>query len=266
MYQEHWELKLLPFENVPNPTFFYPSPMHEEALSRLTYTVSQGKGAAVIVGGVGCGKTTLSRVLLSRLTDDRYQVATMTNPALEPLDFLQMVMAAFEVNGNHCSSKFAIWDALERQFRINLQQGNGSVLVIDEAQVIENYKTLEELRMLMNLQSDDTFLLNVILLGQPELEERISRSEALFQRVAIRYRLRPFSPSETCQYIKHRLEAAGFNEIPFTRDAARAIVYFTGGNPRVINKLCDRSLLGTYLADQKIVTQKIVREAWEDLH
>ena len=186
MYQEYWGLKLLPFENVPNPTFFYPSPLHEEALTRLSYTVSQGKGVAVIVGAVGCGKTTLSRVLMSRLSDDRYRVATMTNPALEPLDFLQMVMAAFEVNGNHDSSKFAIWDALERQFRMNLQQSRGSVLVIDEAQVIDSDKTLEELRMLLNLQSDDTFLLNLILLGQPELEARISRSEALRQRVAIR--------------------------------------------------------------------------------
>jgi len=265
MYQDYWELKLLPFENVPNPALFYPSAIHEEALTRLSYTVSQGKGAAMIVGGPGCGKTTLSRVLMRRLADMRYRVATMTNPALEPLDFLQTVLTAFKVNGNHCSSKFAIWDALENNFRMNLQQNKGSVLVVDEAQVIDNDKTLEELRMLMNLQSNDTFLLNVILLGQPELEERISRSEALLQRVAIRYRLQPFSPSETCRYIRHRLEAAGFKSIPFTAEAITAILNYSSGNPRIINKLCDRSLLGAYLADKKVVTRTTVREAWEDL-
>jgi len=265
MYQYHWELKLLPFENVPNPALFYASPMHEEALTRLRYTVSQGKGAAMIVGEAGCGKTTLSRVLMKRLTDMHFRVATMTNPAVDPFDFLQTVLAAFKVNGNQCSSKFAIWDTLENNFRMNLQQNKGSVLVVDEAQVIDNDKTLEEMRMLMNLQSNDTFLLNVILLGQPELEARISRSEALLQRVAIRYRLRPFSPSETCRYIRHRLEATGFKRIPFTSEAITAILKYSSGNPRIINKLCDRSLLGAYLADKKVVTRTTIREAWDDL-
>jgi type II secretory pathway predicted ATPase ExeA len=202
---------------------------------------------------------------MKRLADERYQVATMTNPALDPLDFLQMVMAVFKVEGNNGSSKYRVWRALERQLSLNLEQGKGSVLVIDEAQVIDNEKTLEELRMLLNLQSNDTFLLNVILLGQPELEARIRRSEGLLQRVAIRYRLNPFSASETCQYIGYRLEAAGFRKIPFTREALKAIVRYSCGNPRVINQLCDRSLLGAYLANNKTVTEAMVREAWEDL-
>lgn len=265
MYQYHWELKLLPFENVPNPALFYASPIHEEALTRLSYTVSQGKGAAMIVGGAGCGKTTLSRVLLKRLAHMHFRVATMTNPALDPFDFLQMIMTVFEVNGNHYDSKCRTWHALESYFRKNIEQGRGSVLIIDEAQVIDNGKTLEELRMLLNLQSNDTFLLNVILLGQPELEARISQSEALLQRVAIRYRLGHFSPSETCRYIRHRLKAAGFKRLPFTSEAITAILNYCSGNPRIINKLCDRSLLGAYLADQKIVTRTTVREAWEDL-
>ena len=266
MYQDHWGLKHLPFENVPNTAFFYPSSTHEEALTRLSYTVSQGKGVAMIVGGVGCGKTTLSRVLMSRLAKDRFHVANITNPALNPFDFLRMVMTVFKVNGNHAISKFRIWQALERQFRINLQQGRGSVLVIDEAQVIDNDKTLEELRMLLNLQSNDKFLLNMILLGQPELEERVRSCEALLQRVAIRFNLRPFSPSETFNYMKHRLKTAGFNKIPFTSEAVMAVVLYSAGNPRVINKICDRSLLATYLANEQTVTRAFVREAWEDLN
>jgi type II secretory pathway predicted ATPase ExeA len=177
-----------------------------------------------------------------------------------------MVMTVFKVNGNHAISKFRIWQALDRQLRTNLRRGRGSVLVIDEAQVIDNDKTLEELRMLLNLQSNDKFLLNLILLGQPELEERIKGSEALLQRVAIRFRLRPFSPSESFNYIKHRLKAAGFTKIPFTSEAVTAIIHYSAGIPRVINKICDRSLLGTYLANEQTVTRALVREAWKDLN
>ena len=265
MYQEHWGLKLLPFENVPNPAFFYCSPTHEEALTRLSYTVSKRKGAAVIVGAVGCGKTTLGRALIRLLAYQRYHVAAMTNPALDPLDFLQMIMVLFKVKDNHCSSKGRIWQALERQLETNLQRSRGSVLVIDDAQVIHDDKTLEEITMLLNLQSKDKYLLNVILLGQPELEARIRHCEALLQRVAIRYRLRHLSTSETVQYIRYRLKAAGVKRMPFTSEALESIVTYTRGNPRVINQLCDRSLLSTYMAKEKLVTGESVREAWEDL-
>lgn len=265
MYLDHWNLSLLPFENVPNSSFFYPSSMHEEALERMTYAVFQGKGAAMTTGGVGFGKTMLSRVLIKRLTKERYFVMAMTNPALAPLDFIQMVMSLFNVSYDQTFTKARMWEALERQLRKNMEKGRGSVLVIDEAQVIGEHKTLDELRMLLNLQSEEKFLINVLLLGQLELEEQIGQSESLMQRIAIRYRLRPLTIAETVYYIQHRLSVAGCKKTPFSEDALKAIFNYTRGIPREINNLCDRSLLAAYIGNKMDVTQELVEEAWEDL-
>jgi general secretion pathway protein A len=265
MYLAHWNLNLLPFENVPNSGFFYPSPVHEEALERMTYTVFQGKGAAMITGGVGFGKTMLSRVLIKRLTGERYHVVPMTNPALGPLDFIQMVMGLFQVPCDETFTKANMWQTLEAQLRKNLDHGRGSVLLIDEAQVISEPKTLEELRMLLNLQSEEKFLVNVILLGQLELEALIGQTEPLLQRIAIRYQLRTFTITETIYYIKHRLNVAGCNRVPFREDALKAIFNYTSGIPREINNLCDRSLLAAFIENKKNITQDIVEDAWKDL-
>ena len=265
MYLDHWNLNVLPFENVPNPAFFYPSAMHKEALERLMYAVFQGKGAAMVVGGVGFGKTMLSRALIRRLTKDRYRIVTMTNPALDPVEFLEMATRLFQVPNDYGSSKAAIWEALEDQLRKNIHERKGSVLVIDEAQVIDNARTLEELRMLLNLQSEKKFLVNVILLGQLELEKQIEEVAPLNQRISIRYRLLPLPYKESLYYIKHRLNVAGCTTMPFTGEALEAVYRYTKGIPREINNLCDRSMLATYLAEKTVATHEIVEEAWKDL-
>lgn len=265
MYLEHWDLKILPFENLSNPSFFYPSAMHKEALERLNYTVSQGKGAAMIIGGVGCGKTMLTHAMMHQLTKDHYRVAAMTNPALKPIDFLHMVMRLFQVPNGYGRSKAEMWHSLEKRLRKNTDRTKGTVLVIDEAQVIKNERTLEELRMLLNLQSHDKFLVNVILLGQLELEKQIAQVTPLDQRISIRYRLLPLSFCDVLYYIKHRLDVAGCCKVPFTREALETVYRYTKGIPREINNLCDRSMLATYLADKTTVTQAIVERAWKDL-
>ena len=265
MYLEHWNLNLPPFENVPSPAFFYPSPMHDEALERMSYTVFQGKGTAMISGEVGCGKTTLGRILMERLSKKRYQVVDMSNPALGPVEFIQMIMELFQVPYDEGFSKAKMWQALEKKLMQNLSEGKGSVLIIDEAQVVINQETLEELRMLQNLQFDDKFLVNVILLGQIELEQEIKKCSPLDQRISIRYRLIPLPLTDAIKYIKHRLLLAGCKNIPFTKRAVQAIFGYTKGIPRQINNLCDRSLLAGYLADKELVTKGIVEAAWEDL-
>jgi general secretion pathway protein A len=258
-------MNILPFENTPDPSFFYPSSMHKEALERLNYTVSQGKGAAMIVGGIGCGKTIISYALMNRLKKDRYLVAVMTNPAFEPTEFLEMVMRLFRVPNGYDRSKAAMLHCLENQLKKITQRARGSVLIVDEAQVIHKYRTLEELRMLLNLQSKKKFLLNLVLLGQLELSERIARVAPLDQRISVRYKLTPLPYKDSLYYIRHRLTVAGCKKMPFTAEALEAIFKLTKGIPREINNLCDRSLLATYLADRTVATHEIVEEAWKDL-
>jgi len=266
MYLEHWNLNLLPFENVPNPAFFYPSTTHEEALERMKYAVLFGKGAAMISGGVGCGKTILSRAVLKILEKERYQVAAMTNPLLAPVAFLHSVMCSFQESYNSTPSKTTLWNELEDRLRKNMERGKGSVLIIDEAQAINDKRTLEELRMLLNLQTDDKFLLTLVLLGQLELEQLVDEVEPLKQRIAVKYRLDPLSFSDVSAYIAHRLRVAGCNQSPFADEAMESIYSYTEGVPRDINNLCDRSLLAAYLEDADAVSRDIVEKAWQDLN
>jgi len=139
MYLEHWDMNILPFENTPNPSFFYPSSMHKEALERLTYTVSQGKGAAMMVGGIGCGKTIISHALIHRLRKDRYRVVAMTNPAFEPNEFIEMVMRLFQVPNGYDRSKAEMLHCLESHLKKNYysekvcQQALPSLTTLDSA-------------------------------------------------------------------------------------------------------------------------------------
>jgi len=265
MYLEHWNLNLLPFENVPNPAFFYPSPTHEEALERLKYAVYHGKGAAMITGGVGCGKTILSRALIKRLEKERYHVAAMTNPLLAPVAFLYSVMCSFKESYGDTPPKTKLWNELEDRLMKNMQRGKGSVLIIDEAQAITDRRTLEELRMLLNLQTDDKFMLTLILLGQLELEHLVEKVEPLKQRIAIKYRLNPLSLTDVGAYVGHRLRIAGSKKSPFSDEALETIHACTQGVPRDINNLCDRSLLAAYLENIERVDKAVVDEAWQDL-
>lgn len=266
MYLGHWNMRFLPFQNVPNPAFFYPSPIHQEALERMVYAIVQGKGAAMITGEPGCGKTMVGQVLAKKLIKENLQVVVMSNPALSPAEFLDSLVGLFNLANGALASKAKAWQCLESHFRWNLDQGKGAVLIVDEAQGIKDKDTLEEVRMLLNLQSDAGFLVSVVLLGHSRLEELVTRNQALSQRVSIRYRLRPFSLAETFLYVKRRLEAAGCSTVPFSRDAFKVMYSHSKGIPRDINNLCDRSLLAAYLVDKKIVAAAHVEEAWKDLY
>lgn len=258
-------MNALPFENVPNPRFFYPTEMHEEALERMNYVVVQGKGAGMFIGDIGCGKTIIGRTLTERLLEEGYHVVSMTNPALPATAFLQMIASLYNASGSKALSKTKLWQSLEDRLKENLAHGKGSVLIIDEAQGISDKKTLDELRMLLNLQMDDAFLVNVLLLGQNELEANIDKVKPLKQRMAIRFRLQPLPFRDTFHYIKHRLKVSGCRVMPFDDEAVSAIFSFSKGVPRMVNNLCDRSLLAAFLDKKKQVSKDIVEEAWNDL-
>ena len=242
MYREYWGLKELPFENVPDPRFFYPSAEHQEALLRLFYAVNSRKGAAMLTGEVGCGKTILSRTLIQDLPADRYEVAVVANPSLSPVEFLREILyqLGVEISTN---SKLDLLHALNDQVVKNLNAGRDSVIIIDEAQAIEDPDTLEELRLLLNFQLNERFLLTLLLIGQPELRERISRIRQLEQRIAIKFHLGALKQEEVPSYIQARLEKAGLVRRIFEENALDAVGRASRGIPREINNICDLCLL-----------------------
>ena len=263
MYEAYWGLKESPFENSPNPKFFYLSPEHEEALIRMVYAVKQRKGAAMLTGEYGCGKTTLTRALLQRLEGERYDVGLLTNPSLGQVDFIREILYQLGVDGDGRGKADLLHQLNELVLR-NLNAGKDTVIIIDEAQLIEDTAIFEELRLLLNFQLDDRFLLTLLLVGQPELREKIQRLKQLDQRIAIRYHLNTLDYAHTMNYIAHRLRTAGLARSIFTEGAVKVIYDFTRGTPREINNICDICLLVGFSKRVTEIDEKIVTEVIHD--
>ena len=264
MYESYWELSEPPFDNSPNPKFFYLSPEHEEALVRLVYTVCHRKGCGMLTGEYGCGKTTLSRALIQRLEAERYEIGLLTNPSWTPVDFLREVLYQMGVETQE-TRKPELLHLLNDLFFRNYQAGRESVVIVDEAQLIEDDSVFEELRLLMNFQTDDRFLVTLLLVGSPELGVKVRRLKHLDQRISLRYHLNTLDDQHTASYIAHRLRMAGRPNRLFTEDAVKLIFDFTRGTPREINNLCDVALLVGYSKRVKEIGDKIVAEVIKDM-
>ena len=270
MYLEYWGLHELPFENTPDPRFLYLSPIHQEALVRLLYAIKGRKGAFMLVGEIGAGKTVLSRRLIARLPTEQYDVGLVTNPSLPPADLLREILYQLGVTtppGNHrnqhespASSKLAFLHALNEHCLRNWRAGKDTVIIVDEAQCIDDLETFDELRLLLNVQLNERFLLTLLLIGQPELKEKIARLPQLQQRIALHYHLTPLDAEETANYIQHRLSVAQASRPLFTPDALRAIYDHTRGVPRRINTLCDFSLLVGANTQAPIIEAKLIAQ------
>lgn len=263
MYEAYWELSEPPFQNSPNPKFLYLSPEHEEALTRIEYAVTHRKGAALLTGEYGCGKTTLSRALLQRLEPERYEVGLLTNPCWEPIDFLRELLYQMGAEAPE-GTKVELLHSLQDLFYRNFQAGRDNVVIVDEAQLIEDEAVFEELRLLLNFQLDESFLVMLLLIGSTELRERIQRMRQLDQRLSIRYHLNALDYRHTAGYIMHRLKLAGQAGRVFTDEAVRLIFDFTRGVPREINNVCDVSLLVGYSKRVGEIDDKIVAEVIKD--
>ena len=242
MYKEYWGLKEYPFENLPNPGYLYKSPIHEEALTRLIYAIENRKGAAMLTGEIGCGKTTISRLLVQRLVKRNYQLALIENPCLPADDFFKEILYQFGLKTT-AQSKSEMIHQLNDFLYQNLKDGKNTVIIVDEAQLINSSETFEELRLLLNFQMNDCFLLTLILIGQPELQEKMENMPQLDQWIAIRYHLKPLDMQEMVKFIFFRLKKAGARRNMFTNDAFRRIYEHSTGIPRKINNICDLSLL-----------------------
>ncbi|HAJ27548.1 MAG TPA: hypothetical protein DCG53_09955 [Syntrophus sp. (in: bacteria)] len=263
MYLDYWKVNKYPFENVPDPDFMYYSPEHEEALVRLLYAVKRMKGAALLTGEIGSGKTTLSRVFIQQLPEKEFDIGLITNPSLNALDFIKEVHYQLGLDSDS-NSKTDLLVILNNHLLENLNKGKSTLLIIDEAQLIFG-ETFEEIRLLLNFQMNDRFLMTFLLIGQPELRDMIREYKQLDQRIAIRYHLNPLTKSETANYIRFRLSKTGCNREIFTEKAYDAIYQYSGGIPRKINNVCDLSLLiGFSLKAQEIdepLIVKVVRDS-----
>lgn len=240
-YEQHWGLQAHPFENVPDPRFYVPSIKHEAARQRMLYGIQARKGAVMLTGEIGSGKTLLSRALILDLPRTKYDIGLLANPSLPGKQFLGEILYQFglPVSG----SKAVQLRRLNERMLLNAQQGLDTVLVIDEAQTVLEDRTFDEIRLLMNYQMNDRFLLTLVLLGQPELRERVAHIPQLMQRVAIRYHLDRFNPEETQSYIQARLAAAGCSRMLFLPEAVDEIHRRSGGVCRLINAICDLCLV-----------------------
>ena len=269
MYETYWGLREKPFENTPDPRFLFRSREHEEGLTRLLYCVRESKGAGILTGIFGCGKTLLSRVLMRELEHDVYRVALLVNPLLKPEELLLALATQLGAQGLPTKRSElltnAVLQALADVLEDNAKDGRRTVVIVDEAHTIEDPAVWEQLRLLLNAQRDDRFLLTLLLLGQPELRARIQANKPLAQRIALGCHLVGLSAEETTAYIAHRLSVAGRAESPFTPEAVRLIHAKSGGIPRRINHLCDLALFTGYGGRITQLDEASVRDVAEDL-
>lgn len=262
MYTNYFGLKEKPFSIAPDPRYLYMSERHREALAHLLYGVSSDGCFILLTGDVGTGKTTVGRCFLAQLPENT-DVAFIVNPRLTVLELLETICEEFEVPlDNREQSVKSYIDRLNIYLLKAHADGRNSALLIDEAQGL-SLALLEQLRLLTNLETNQKKLLKIMLLGQSELRDKLKQEEAaqINQRVTSRYHLLPLDHKNCCSYILHRLAVAGERQQVFSKKALRQIFFFSGGIPRIINVLCDRSLLGAYVEGEYLVSAKIVDQA-----
>lgn len=266
MYETYYGLSAKPFQLRPDPHFFYGSKGHKRAMAYLEYGLSQGEGFIVITGEVGAGKTTLVRNMLGKLPLDQIVAAHIVNTSLDPEDTLRMVVSSFGLPYEG-QSKAELLNRLEQFLRTVDRQGKRALLVIDEAQNL-NARTVEELRMLSNFQTDERSLLQTFLLGQPEFRATLHSPgmQQLRQRVIASYHLGPMDAAETRAYVEHRLSTVGWQGTPSFDDGAYSAIYaYSGGIPRKTNTLMDRVLLMGYLEELQAFTEAHINDVVRDI-
>jgi len=266
MYKQFFGLARNPFEISPDPFFYHPTPRHNEALANLHYGVGRRKGFIVITGEVGTGKTLLVRCLLAELRKNNIAFAYVFNPLLPVVEFFQYIMADFGLPYAGRTKTEMLLD-LNRFLIQRHARGLITALVVDEAQALRP-DLLEEIRLLTNLETSQQKLLQIVLMGQPELEMVLDSPELrqLKQRVALRCQLQPLDHEQTRSYVLSRLERAGAAPEPpiFSDDALEKVFEFSRGIPRIVNTLCENSMVNAFAREQRPVTGDIVTEVAAD--
>ncbi|MBU1090714.1 MAG: AAA family ATPase [Candidatus Omnitrophica bacterium] len=261
MYENFYGFSEKPFNVTPDSKFFFPSAKHTEALNSLIYAINERRGFVVITGEIGAGKTTICRTLLTRL-ELNTKVALITNTHLTPKELISEILDEFEIEYRG-GTKQKLLSKLNQWLVRQLVEDINVVLIIDEAQNLSP-KVLEEVRMLSNLETEKEKLIQIILLGQPQLRHKLEniRLEQFRQRIAVYYHLNALENVETKDYISHRLKLAGSNggvEI-FEPEAIDLVYAHSRGVPRVINLVCDSALLSGYVSETKKITKEMIDE------
>ncbi|MBJ21639.1 MAG: hypothetical protein CL933_19710 [Deltaproteobacteria bacterium] len=265
MYTEYYGLARLPFEMTPDPSFLYLGEAHREGLATLVYAVNSGKGFVMLTGEVGTGKTTLLHALLGQL-DSTTNSAFIFNPRLDPMGFFRMLFEELGV-GPACETKAEYLLVLNQYLIDKLAADERVILIVDEAQNLST-EMLEEIRLLSNLETPTSKLIQIMLVGQPELQDLVDQPELrqLRQRIALRHHLRPFNEAELGEYVAGRLSKAGYTGRGiFKKRAIKEIYRLTEGTPRLINNICDGTLLLGYARQINSLDSDSVREVAHDL-
>lgn len=245
MYTQYFQFTEQPFSIAPNPRFLFMSPRHQEGFAHLLYGIGQGGGFVALTGEVGTGKTTLCHCLLQQLPED-VDIALILNPRVNPVELLAALCDELQIAYPAKTLRLKLMvDIINKYLLAAYARGRRTVVMIDEAQNL-SFDVLEQVRLLTNLETSQTKLLQIILVGQPELTALLAKDDLrqLAQRITARYHLKALSFKETAEYIRHRLLVAGCGTQLFNNSAVRTIYRRSGGIPRLINTICDRALLG----------------------
>jgi type II secretory pathway predicted ATPase ExeA len=265
-YLQFYKLREHPFSNVVDNRFYYDSPQHSNAMVKLKHAIDSKRGLAVVIGDIGAGKTTLARMLLEELDESLYEAAllviihsSVSSEWLLKKFALQLGLA--EASDN----KLELLSQLYKRLNDIHESGKTAVVMMDEVQMIKSREIMEEFRGLLNMEMSEGKMINLIFFGLPDLEDVLSLDEPLKQRVAMRVRLTAFSEQDTHDYIKHRLKIAGSPNPIFSEEAINHVFTYSQGLPRLINTICDNSLLEGFLIKSETINEDIVKTAAIDL-
>lgn len=267
MYCKYYGLRERPFNVTSDPDFFFLSAKHKEALAHLHYGVSQRKGIVVLTGEIGTGKTTICRFFINQLHKN-VRTALILNPHFSETQLLEAIVRDFGIRANN-KNRLGLVRELNTFLLNESGTGNNVLLIIDEAQNLKP-AVLEQIRLLSNLETEKDKLLQVVLVGQPELNSRLNLYELrqLKQRIMVRYHILPLERAEIKDYINHRLSVAGLagEAIEFNEEAVMAISDFSNGTPRLINTICDRALLAGFARETNKINGDIICKCLEELN
>ena len=264
MYEAFFGFREKPFHVTADPAFLYPSRQHQEAMAHMLYGIRERLGFIMVTGEVGTGKTTLSKALVQRL-EGPVRSALILNPTLSATELLRAILRDFGLDPAAAGNSRGDLLVTIEGFLLQQAQARGNVvLIIDEAQALST-STLEQVRLLSNVETAKTKLLQIILVGQPELSQRLARDprlRALRQRIAVHYQVQPLEEDDVAEYIRYRLQTAGSNgSIRFTQGALASIARIAQGFPRQINLLCDQALVAAFVRESREIDESMVAEA-----
>ncbi len=264
MYLEHWNLDDFPFDNIPSSHFYYETDDHRLLCEDLYDAIIRRRGAVVLTGNIGCGKTTTIQRVLLDLPQERFDIALINFSSLSAIEMLFEITQQLGLKTKKVrQDKNALLQAFQEHLTNNAAHDRDTLICIDEAQSIPDTATLEELRMLLNFQLGDRFLITLLLVGQPELQQQIADIPQLQQRIALNVHIGKLNIQHTMHYLLHRLQKAGCKQPILTKQAVTEIYQNTQGIPRLINHLMDRCLLVGMRTDATIINQKLVKSTMQ---